>query len=291
VLVSAATDHTSVPVVVVVLAVLLSAVLHASWNAITHVLSDVLIGFVLIGAGCTVCAAVIVLVSPLPAAASRPLIVASAALHVAYSLLLMRCYQIGDFGQVYPLSRGTSPWLVAIAAAALAGEALAPIRIAGVVVVSMGLACLVFANGTPSRTQVPAVVAAVLTGLTIAAYTTVDGLGVRRAHTAAGYAGWLFLLEGPVLPIAALAIRGRKLFTQARPHLRAGLAGGVLSLAAYALVLWAQTHGALAPIAALRETSVIIGAVIAATVFHEPFGRWRITAAVLVAGGVLLISL
>jgi drug/metabolite transporter (DMT)-like permease len=76
-----------------------------------------------------------------------------------------------------------------------------------------------------------------------------------------------------------------------RTEVVAGLGGGVLSLAAYGLVLWAQTRGALAPIAALRETSVVIGAIIGAVVFHERFGRWRIVATVLVAGGVVLINL
>lgn len=288
--IAAVTNGTSVPVSVV-LAVLFAAVLHASWNAITHALSDLLVGFVLIGAGYTICAGIVVLAAPMPARASWPFIAASAALHVAYNLLLMRCYQLGDFSQVYPLSRGSSPWLVAVAAAAFAGEALSLVRLLGVVVISVGLACLVFAGGMPSRAQLPAITAALLTGVTIAAYTTVDGLGVRQAQTAAGYTGWLFLLQGPVLPLAALAIRGRRLWAQARPHLTGGLTGGALSLAAYALVLWAQTRGALAPIAALRETSVIIGAAIGALIFHERFGRWRIIAAVLVTGGVILISL
>jgi drug/metabolite transporter (DMT)-like permease len=56
-------------------------------------------------------------------------------------------------------------------------------------------------------------------------------------------------------------------------------------------VLWAQTRGALAPIAALRETSVIVGAIIGAAVFHERFGRWRIVATVLVAGGIVIMNL
>jgi len=275
----------------VLLAVLLAAALHASWNALTHALGDQLVGFTLIGAGYTVCAGIAVLLVPAPAPASWPFLAASAALHVVYSLLLMRCYQIGDFSQTYPLSRGTSPWLVAIAAATVAGEALAPVQALGLLVISVGLACLVFEAGLPRRDQLPAIAAALLTGVTIAAYTTVDGLGVRQAQTAVGYAGWLFLLYGPVLPVMALAVRGRKLMDQARPHLAAGLTGGVLSLAAYALVLWAQTRGALGPIAALRETSIVIGAAIGALAFHERFGRWRIVSALLITIGVLLISL
>jgi drug/metabolite transporter (DMT)-like permease len=288
--IAAVANVTSVPVSVV-LAVLLAAVLHASWNAITHALSDLLVGFMLIGTGYTICAGIVVLAAPTPARSSWPFIAASAALHVAYNVLLMRCYQLGDFRQVCPLSRGSSPWLVAVAAAAFAGEALSPIRLLGVVVISVGLACLVFAGGMPSGAQLPAITAALLTGVTIAAYTTVDGLGVRQAQTAAGYTGWLFLLQGPVLPLAALAIRGRRLWAQARPHLIGGLTGSTLSLAAYALVVWAQTRGALAPSAALRETRVIIGAAIGAVIVHERFGRWRIVSAVLVTDGVILISL
>src|SRR5690348_281691 len=233
----------------------------------------------------------VVALSPAPAAASWPYVAVSAALHVVYSLLLMRCYRIGDFGQMYPISRGTSPWLVALGAAVFAGESLPVLRLLGVAVISAGLLCLVFAGGIPSRKQRTAIAAAVLTGVSIATYTTVDGLGVRLAGTAAGYTGWLFLLQGPALPIVALVVRREQLFSQARRHLWAGLTGGALSLLAYGLVLWAQTRGQLALVAALRESSVVVGALIGALVFHERFGRWRVLAAVLVAAGILVIAL
>jgi drug/metabolite transporter (DMT)-like permease len=292
VLVTAAT--TSVPATVgpaVIVAVLLAAVLHATWNALAHAIEDRLVGFALLGVAITVGGAVIVLVSPVPTVASWPCLGASAALHVAYNLLLMRCYRLGEFGQVYPLARGTSPWLVAVGAAVLLGEQLSVVRLVGVVTISLGLGALVLVGGVPPRSARPAIVAAVLTGVVIATYTTVDGVGVRGAGTVAGYTGWLFLLQGPVLPVAALVARRGRLARQVRPHLWLGLVGGTLSLAAYALVLWAQTRGALAPIAALRETSVVVGAVIGAVLFGERFGRWRIAATLLVAGGVVLITL
>ena len=272
-------------------AVLLAAVLHAVWNALAHAIDDQLVGFALIGVAVTVGAAGIVLASPAPAKACWLFLAVSAVLHVAYNLLLMRCYRLGEFGQVYPLARGTSPLLVALGAAIFVGEQLSLVRLMGVVIISVGLGTLVFAGGVPTRAARPAIAAAVLTGAAIAAYTTVDGLGVRSAGTVAGYAGWLFLLQGPVLPLAAVAARRGLLWRQVRPHLLAGLAGGGLSLAAYALVLWAQTRGALAPIAALRESSVIVGAVIGAVLFGERFGRWRVAATILVAGGVVLITL
>ncbi len=90
----------------------------------------------------------------------------------------MRSYRLGQFGQVYPLARGTSPLLVAITAAVLVGEPLPGVQLAGVLTVSAGLASLVLAGGLPSRTSLPAITAAVATGVMIATYTTVDGLGV-----------------------------------------------------------------------------------------------------------------
>ena len=275
----------------VVGAVLLAAVLHAVWNALAHSIDDQLVGFALIGLAVTVGGAAVVLVSPAPSRACWWFLAGSVVLHVVYNLLLMRSYRLGDFGQVYPLARGTSPWLVAIAGIVLVDEDLSLPQLLGVVVISAGLCTLVFAGGVPTREARPAIAAALLTGVVIAAYTTLDGLGVRSADTVTGYIGWLFLLQGPVLPLAAVVARRERLWGQVRPHLVAGLTGGALSLGAYGLVLWAQTRGALAPIAALRETSVIVGAVIGTLVFGERFGRWRITATVLVVAGVVLVTL
>lgn len=231
------------------------------------------------------------LLSALPARAGWPYLIGSVVLHVEYNLLLMRSYRLGEFGQVYPIARGTSPLLVALAGAVFVGEHLSALRLLGVVVISAGLGTLVFVGGVPTQAARPAIAAALLTGVAIASYTTLDGLGVRSAGTVTGYTGWLFVLQGPVLPVAAAVARRGLLWRQVRPHLWAGLAGGLLSLAAYGLVLWAQTRGALAPIAALRESGVIVGAVIGTVLFGERFGRWRIAATMLVAAGVVLVTI
>lgn len=272
-------------------AVLLAAVLHALWNAIAHAIPDRLIGFVLIEAACALLAIPMVLAAPLPSTRSWPLLITSAAVHVIYAVLLMRGYRLGQFSQVYPLTRGTSPLLVALGAALFIGEVPHPVQMLGVVTVSAGLIILIFAGGRPGRAELPALGAALLTGVSIAAYTTIDGIAVRESGTTIGYAGWLFLLQGPIIPIFAYATRGRKIVAQVRPHLTIGLTGGALSLAAYGLVLWAQTRGALAPVAALRESSVVIAAIIGVLWFNEPFGRYRILSSILVAAGVVLVSI
>jgi drug/metabolite transporter (DMT)-like permease len=315
--------------VTVTLAVLAAAVTHATWNAIAHGIKDQTLAFALIGMGGIATGIPLLLVAAMPRGDCWPYLLGSVAIHVFYNLLLMRCYRLGEFSQVYPLARGTSPLVVTILAAIFVHEHLALPQIAGVLVVSAGLAVLVLAGrrpglaggpggtgggsppctgtargdrgdgippGAASRVGPPgkqraAFLAAIGTGLTIAAYTTVDGVGVRLSASPAGYIGWLMLLESLCVPMFALARRRDVLLKQRPRILLAGLAAGALSVLAYGLVLWAQTRGALAPIAALRETSVIFGAIIGTLIFREPFGRTRIVATVLVAAGIVLLNL
>lgn len=136
-----------------------------------------------------------------------------------------------------------------------------------------------------------AVAAALTTGVAIAAYTVLDGIGVRAAHGASGYSAWLFALEAPLTVVIVLALRGRSALSGLSVRTWAmGLTGGVLAMAGYGIVLWAQTRGALAAVAALRETGVIAGAVIGAVFFAERMGARRIAAACVVAAGVILIT-
>ncbi len=271
----------------VTMAVLAAAVTHATWNAIAHGIKDQTLAFGLIGAGGIIVAIPLVIVAAPPRPDAWPYLLGSVAIHVFYNLLLMRCYRYGEFGQVYPLARGISPPVVTVLAAVFVGEHLALHQIAGVVIVSAGLAALVFVGRWPGRVVV---LAAVGTGLTIAAYTTVNGVGVRLAASPVGYIGWLMLLQSLCVPMFAL-VRRRDVLAKQRPRvLVSGLAAGALSVLAYGLVLWAQTRGALAPIAALRETSVIFGAIIGTLVFREPFGRARIVATVLVVAGIVLLN-
>jgi len=273
--------------VTVTLAVICAAITHAAWNAIAHGIKDQTLAFALIGVGGIATGIPLVLVATMPRADCWPYLLGSVAIHVFYNLLLMQCYRLGEFGQVYPLARGTSPLVVTILAAIFVHEHLALPQIIGVLIVSGGLAALVLAGRRPGRA---AFLAAVGTGLTIAAYTTVDGVGVRLSASPAGYIGWLMVLESLGVPMFALARRRDVLLKQRPRILLAGLGAGALSVLAYGLVLWAQTQGALAPIAALRETSVIFGAVIGTLIFREPFGRTRIAATVLVVTGIVLLN-
>ncbi|MBB5120068.1 membrane protein [Streptomyces eurocidicus] len=272
-------------------AVLIAAVTHASWNALAHGIRDQLLAFTLVGGGGALCGAALLPFVPAVQGGAWPYLLASAVLHVVYQLLLMRSFTLGDFGQMYPIARGSAPLAVTVLAAAFAGEVPDAWQLAGVAVASAGLVGLALwgIRGSGARPHWPAITAALGTGLAIASYTVVDGLGVRASGSALGYIAWLMVLEGLAIPAYALATRRGRILAELRPHAARGLLGGLLSVFAYGLVLWAQTRAALAPIAALRESSIIVGAAIGAVVMKERFGAPRIAAAGLMVVGIGLM--
>jgi len=225
-----------------------------------------------------------------PAPASWGLLGLSVLLHTGYKVLLMQSYQVGDLNQVYPLARGTAPLLVAVVAGLFLGERLGPWQLAGVVGVCGGLV-LLLEWGRAARHTRPMVGLALATGIAIAAYTITDGLGVRRSGTDLGYVAWLFLLGGLPIPLYTVAVHRRRLATRVRDRLGVGVVAGALSLGAYGLVIWAQRRGALAVVAALRETSVLVAALIGSLLFREQFGSRRVMAAACIATGIVCLNL
>ncbi|MFD7120383.1 EamA family transporter [Streptomyces sp. NPDC059892] len=272
-------------------AVLVAALTHAGWNALAHTIKDQLVAFTLIGGGAAVIGAALACFTPLPHAAAWPYLVVSALLHIGYQALLMRSFSLGDFGQMYPIARGTAPLVVTVLAAVFVGESLDAWQAAGVAVASAGLVGLALwgIRGSGRTPDWPALLAAVATGLSIAAYTVVDGAGVRASGSPLAYIAWLMILEGLTIPAYALYARRGRLLAQSRPHAARGLLGAALSMLAYGLVLWAQTRAPLAPVAALRESSIIVGAAIGAVFLKERFGTPRIAAAGLMVVGIGLM--
>ncbi|MFE0652871.1 EamA family transporter [Streptomyces sp. NPDC059534] len=275
----------------VTFAVLVAAVTHAGWNAIAHGIKDQLLSFTLISGGGALLGLATALFVPLPAAGAWPYLATSALLHIGYYALLMRSFTLGDFGQMYPIARGTAPLVVTVLAAVFLHEVPGGWQLLGVAVACAGLTGLALwgIRGKGARPHWPALLAAGATGLSIALYTVVDGVGVRASGTPLGYLAWLMILEGLAIPAYALHRHRADLFPRLRPYAVRGLTGAALSVSAYALVLWAQTKAPLAPVAALRESSIIVGAAIGAVFFKERFGGPRVAAAGLMAVGIGLM--
>lgn len=275
----------------VLAAILIAACAHAGWNAIAHGITDKLVSMALVNGGCLLCSIPLVVLTRPPSRACWVYLAVSVVLHVAYYCLLMVSYRLGDFSQTYPLARGTSPLVVTVVAALGLGELPSAGQLVGIGLISAGLASLVWWGHRQHPSRPLTVMAAIGTGVLIAGYTTVDGIGVRLAGSWAGYTGWLMLLEDLFIPAAAIAWRRRRLIADMAEVWHIGLAGGALSIVAYGLVLWAQTQAPLATVAALRESSIVIGAILGTVVFGERFGRARVLMTVCVAAGIITLYL
>ena len=226
---------------------------------------------------------------PAPRAASWFCIGLSVVLHVVYNLLLVMAYRHGDLGVTYPVARGSSPLLVATGAAILAGERLDAFTLVGIALVCGGILGLARESrgGKLSRVITPAV----LTGMTIAAYTVVDGIGSRASGHAGAYTAWLFLALGPaMLPVWAWR-RGTGGPIRIDAEALRSAAGGFVSLTAYAIIIWAASISPMGPVSALRESSVVVAAVLGWLFLGERLGPWRLAACLVVALGAACLGL
>ena len=269
--------------------VLLAALLHASWNALIKASRDVVLDTALVVAGAALVAAVLLVWIAPPGRSSWSYLLASCAVHQFYFGLLAAAYRRGDLSFAYPLMRGLPPLLVALSAAFALGEPASPWLWAGVASISVGVLWIGGLHPRLLLQRSRAAAFAAANAVLIAAYTLIDGIGVRLAGDAAAYGLWLFV--GTALPYVPLALWLRRDAWRAhvRQHWWRGLLGGSLSIAAYVIALWAMMRAPIAAVAALRETSVIFAALIGAVLLREPFGRHRIAGACLIVAGIALL--
>lgn len=269
-------------------AVLLSAVLHALWNSFVKVGNDRLASIAAIVVTGGLLSAPVAAMVPLPAAPAVAFIVASVLTHLVYYYCLLNAYRFGDLSRVYPLARGLAPPIVGIGAALVAGEWLTTREIVGIVLVSCGIASLlVGSRGAGDRRSMWFAVA---TGGMIAIYTVIDGLGARRAGEAVSYIAWMNMAETVVVLGAARLRRGARLWPALRRTLPGGAVAGVMATLGYGIVIYAMSRGAMAHVSALRETSVVIAALIGTLVLGEPGAVARVAAAAVVAAGVIVMN-
>jgi drug/metabolite transporter (DMT)-like permease len=274
----------------VVLLVLMSALLHATWNAFLHLSEDRVWLLGMMAIPYIVVSAIGVIVLPLPAPAAWPYILASVVLEFGYCLALIRAYRSGDFGQIYPIARGLSPMLVFVGALVFAHEALKPLAAAGVALVSIGIISLAFRRNMQfSGESVPF---ALLTGFFIATYSVVDGIGARVAGNGLSYIMWVYLIWNVPQFLLVWQWRGgaKGLFI-GRDKVFKGMLSGVIALFAYCLIIEAYRYLPIAMVSALRELSSIFAVLIGWFVMREKLTTRRIVACLLVTLGAVLIRI
>lgn len=272
--------------------VLAAALMHATWNALIKSGGDGLVTTTVIMAVPAVPSAIALVFLPTLLPAAWPFLALSVVTHFAYYAVLLNAYRHGDLSQVYPIARGCAPALVGIGAWLFAAETLSTIEMLGVLIVSGGIFSLSWRRrGTAGPSELKAIGFALLTALTIAIYLLADGMGVRRAGNALTYICWLMLLDAIPLTLFTLWRRRGRIRESFVPCLRLGLAGGTLASISYGITIWAMGVAPMAQVVAVRETSVIFAAALGALVLKEPFGRFRIAAAAVVATGAVLLNL
>jgi len=272
------------------LAVLAGALLHASWNAAVKSSPDKWLGMVLVALGGWLIAACALPFLPMPSAASLPFLAASAVLQMIYIGLVAATYRRADMSHAYPLMRGTAPLIVAGASGLLLGEALGLEAWLGIALICASVVGLTWLNHRAGASLVPTAFALGNAAI-IASYTLVDGMGARRSGHVVAYTLWLSLLTGPLLIAVAAFRNGRALVAYTRARWWMAAFGGLATIGSYGLALWAMTFAPIAATAALRETSIVFGMIIAAVVLKERVGVGRFVAAVAITLGAAILRL
>ncbi len=276
----------------VFLAVLAAACCHAGWNALAKGRGDPFLTTTAVSVGAGIVALPVLLAVGLPDAAAWPWIIASLVTHFFYFAGLIEAYRHGDLGQVYPIARGSAPLLTAVVSTVVVGEDLTTMAWIGLILLVAGVFLLALRGGRDlARFNVRGVAYALATGLTICAYTVADGVGARASGAPVAYSAALFVGCGLVMVAYALARRGFAVAGGVAPLWRVGILGGAMQFASYGIAIWAMTIAPLALVAALRETSVLFGALIGIVWLKEPIYPLRIAAGATVVAGLILLRL
>jgi uncharacterized membrane protein len=272
-------------------------VLHASWNALVKSGGDPYLRLAIVNLTHTIAVLPLLPFVGFPAAAAWPWLIASVLLHLAYYFLLAAGYRVGDLSHVYPIARGVAPPLVAVGAVLVAGEVLSLTGSLAVLLVCLGIWIIAVRRSAEpphagaALTQGRPLLLALGTGTAIAGYTIADGMGGRASGDVLAYIVWLFLLDGWPFALLVVMKRGTRALALTLPKAwKPAVGGGIMSVVAYGMVIWAMSAAPMAYVSALRETSVLLAAAIGTLLLGEPFGRRRILAAGLVVIGVAILQ-
>ena len=275
--------------------VLTAAVLHALWNyAAKGVTEDRLLfiwTYAVLSAGLLLPVGVVWLLvtDESPSLVWVGAAAFSAAMHIAYQLTLQRGYAEGDLNLVYPLARGTGPLLTFVVAVTVLGERPGLVAGVGVALVVAGVLLISWSPRALRANPWPGVVWGSLTGVAIAAYTVWDSHAVTDLEVPP----LPYFVLNVVLQVPALTLMARTRIPQVRrawPALaRPALAVAVLSSIAYVLVLEAMQHAPVALVAAARESSIVVGALLGWLALGEARGAHRVAGSVVVAAGIAAI--
>ena len=268
--------------------ILLSAAVHAVVNVLTKRADDKYAMRLLVGVGSALLVAPALFFVPLPTGGWW-FLAGTAFVHAFYELLLVRSYESAAFSAVYPVARGTGPLFTALGAILFLHEHPPALQLLGIAFVCGGVITIGLSHRA-TEGALKGIAFALATGFTIGAYTLIDASGVRRVADPFSYVLWFFVAHGVCVLTTAPGIRGRAVIREARKQWRLGLFTAALSILTYGSAMLAYRFGATAQLAALRETSVLFGTVLAMGFLGERMTVRRLLAALVIAGGAILLQ-
>lgn len=271
--------------------ILISALTHALVGAIMKRSNDKLVLRGILGATSFVIATPLALLLPFPPWEVLKIMLLGVAIHFVYHLAQAAAFTKGDMSIVYPVMRGFAPALAAVFAFLFLKESLSLIEMAGLSIVVAAL----IGFGWPQKIKIKGSAAAMLfalfCGLLTAIYTVIDAYGMRIAPHRFAFIAWFFVIEGLGISLIVGFIKRHNLKARITKDLRGGIMAGLLGLVTYTTALYAFSLAPIAGLAAMRETSVIFGAVLATIWLKEAFGFRRIVLAIILAFGLVLMHM
>lgn len=271
--------------------ILISAITHALVGVLIKRSHDKIILRLVLGAtSATIAIPFLFVFPPLPPEV-WPILALSLALHILYHVMQASAFSRGDMSLVYPIMRGTAPALTAFFALLVLGETLSSFELWGLSLVVAALVGFGWPGRIPEKGFAAAVVMALCVGAMTSLYTVVDAKAVRLAPIKFSFIAWFFVLEGAIGASLFAIWKRKNLIEKLKLDARDGLLAGGLGLITYSTALYAFSLSAIAPLAALRESSVIFGAVFATMFLKEPFGVRRISLAALLVAGLALMHM
>lgn len=280
------------PIAAVVL-LFCSAILHTAWNLLLKQSGRKYISTwwaILLGAGLLL---PFLFFTGLPIRETWLLLFASVLVETAYFIVLSVAYREADFSLVYPLARGAAPLMIAVWSVWFLQERLTPGGVAGLGIIIAGL-LVVGGSNLMTGTQAPrrnGILLALLLALLISIYSVIDGAAVKQTP-AFPYTVLVFFLS-PVLaaPLVLQRYGWQTLKNELALNMVRIIAIGLLTVGAYLLTLAAYAMAKVSYSGAVREVSVVLGALAGWLFLGEKLGRLRLLGALVIFGGIMFIAL
>ena len=276
--------------ITVFLAIILSALLHAIWNAMVKKGDDKYISLTAVVLGHVPISIVVIFFTPVISIQSIPYILISAVFLSGYEWCLLSAYRLEDYTKVYPIARGSAPIFIVMLSLLLFNLNISKFELMGILVISFGIIILGFQNIKTFKNY-SAMAYALGTGLFISGYSITDGFGSRLSNSPLNYTSWLMILNAIIFLILLKMMNKpgvvKKVFNKGKKIL---YVGGTLSYIVYATIIWAFTKASVPTVAALRETSIIFALLIGTFFLKEKFTLLKTAAVLTIFFGVILLK-